>query len=287
MDIVRNVEDLKKLLDLEKIEENIFRGQNYETPWGRIFGGQVLAQSLHAAMETVPKERVLHSMHAYFILGGDISVPVVYEVDRIRDGGSFMTRRVVAIQKGRPIFNMAASFQKAQPGFDHQIPMLDATPPEALKTDYELAEAIKESHPGMYAFFKRARPIEFRPVDGLDYLMTDKKEPKRSIWIKSTGKLGDDLREHQEVLMYASDYNLLTTALLPHRDTVKFEEVFLASLDHAMYFHRPFRVDDWLLYSVDSPSASNSRGFTRGSFFNKKGELVASVIQEGLMRQMR
>ncbi len=288
MDVVSSVEDLKKLLDLEKIEENIFRGQNYETPWGRIFGGQVLAQSLHAAMETVPKERSLHSMHAYFILGGDISVPVVYEVDRIRDGGSFTTRRVVAIQKGRPIFNMAASFQKAQPGFDHQIPMMDATPPEELKPDYELAELIKDSHPGMYGFFKRPRPIEFRPIDGLDYLVSNTQQsPNRSIWIKSTGQLGDDLREHQEVLMYASDYNLLTTALLPHRDKVKFEEVFLASLDHAMYFHRPFRVDDWLLYAVDSPSASNSRGFTRGSIFNKKGELVASVIQEGLMRQMR
>lgn len=287
MEIVNDVAALQDLLNLEKIEENIFRGQNYKTPWGRIFGGQVLAQALHAAIETVPEDRVLHSMHAYFILGGDTAVPVIYDVDRIRDGGSFTTRRVVAIQKGRPIFNMAASFQKEQFGFDHQIPMIDLTPPEDLKTDFELAETIKDSHPGMYAFFKTARPMEFRPVGGLDYLKPNNKEPKRNIWIKAKGKLGDNLRDHQEVLTYVSDYNLLTTALLPHKDEVKLHEVFLASLDHAMYFHRPFRVDEWLLYAVDSPSASNSRGFTRGSVFNKEGKLVASVIQEGLMRQMR
>ncbi len=280
-------EELLQLLDLERIEENIFRGQNYQTPWKRVFGGQVLAQSIHAAHKTVPEDRVLHSMHAYFLLTGDINVPIVYDVDRSRDGGTFTTRRVVAIQKGKPIFITAASFQKKVDGFDHQIALPDVPGPEELKSDIELINHLKEKAPEMYKRFNHDRPIEFRPVELHDPLNPKKSEPYRHVWLKAKGKLPDDLRIHQEVLTYASDYNLLGTAILPHRDQLKNKEMFFASLDHAMWFHRPFRVDEWLLYQLDSPSASNARGFTRGTIYNRDGVLIASVVQEGLMAVRR
>ena len=284
---MNKINELISLLSLEKIEENIFRGQNYKTPWGRVFGGQVLAQSLHAANQTVSEDRIVHSMHAYFILSGDIHQPIIYDVDRIRDGGSFTTRRVVAIQKGRPIFNMAASFQVEKEGFEHQIKMPEVPSPDKLLPDFELAKAFKKQMPELYKRYLSPKPIEFRPVEKFDPLNPEKSKPFRNVWIKAVGKLSDDKRLHQEILAYASDYNLLTTAILPHRDKVNHNDLYFASLDHAMWFHRSFRMDEWLLYALDSPSASNTRGFTRGNIFNQKGLLVASVVQEGLMAKRR
>ncbi len=284
---MKNAKELRDLLNLEKIEENIFRGNNYQAPWGAVFGGQVLAQSLHAAYQSVPDDRFAHSMHAYFILRGDISQPIIYDVDRIRDGGSFTTRRVVAIQKGRPIFNMSASFQLKQEGFDHQISMADIPPPESLLTDVQLAETWEGELPELFKRFRSERPIEFRPAEKIHPFMNEKREPFRNVWFKAKGKMSDAISLHHTFLAYASDYNLLGTALLPHRDQVKYGEIQLASLDHGMWFHRQFRMDEWLLYSLDSPSASNSRGFTRGNIFTRDGKLVASVVQEGMIRKAR
>ena len=284
---MNTAKELIDLLNLEKIEDNIYRGENYQAPWNRVFGGQVLAQSLHAAHCTVPEDRILHSMHGYFILSGDISIPIVYDVHRIRDGGSFTTRRVVAIQKGRPIFNMAASFQKERVGLDHQIDMPKVPPPDQLKSDMELLAGLEKVAPKLYKLYNHERPIEFRPVEVHNPLVPKKSEPLRHVWLKAKGNLGDNPRVHQEVLAYASDYNLLTTAILPHRDKIRHDEMFFASLDHAMWFHRSFKADEWILYQLDSPSASNTRGFTRGNFFDQSGRLVASVVQEGLMMTRR
>ncbi len=284
---MKTAKELLDLLQAEKIEENIFRAQSHKTYWGRVFGGQVLGQSLHAAYRTVSEEHVVHSMHAYFILPGDINLPIVYEVDRIRDGRSFVTRRVVAIQKGRPIFNMAASFQLEQEGFDHQIEMPDVPAPETLMNDYEFAKKYEKDRPELFARFSIPRPIEFRPVQQLNWAKPESAPPYRAIWIKVKGDLPDSIRTHQEVLAYASDYNLLLTAMLPHLDDIEWGSIQIASVDHAMWFHRAFRMDEWLLYSLDSPSTSNARGFTRGTIFNRQGQLVASVVQEGLLRKRR
>ena len=278
---MKKLDDLIELLDLEQLEHNIFRGQNYQAPWQRVFGGQVLAQSLNAAYRTVPKERTAHSIHAYFILPGDISVPIIYDVERIRDGGSFTTRRVVAIQKGRPIFNMAASFQLEQDGLDHQATMPDVPPPESLKTDVELLEALEGDIPRLLRGALIPRPVEFRPVEGLEALA---KAPRWHIWMRAKGELPSNERLHQQLFTYASDYNLLYTALLPHAKTIEEQMPQLASLDHALWLHRPFRFDEWLLYALESPSASGARGFSRGSLFTRDGTLAASVAQEGLMR---
>ena len=284
---METIQALVSLLNLERIEEDIFRGQNYKAPWKRVFGGQPLAQSLHAAYQTVPEDRFAHSMQAYFILPGDIDVPIVYEVDRIRDGGSFTTRRVVAIQKGQAIFSMSASFQKEEDGLDHQIAMPNVPPPEALITDQELANIYREKAPKLFKRAQVQRPIEFRPVEKLDWLDPHKHQPLKHTWIKAKGTLPDDKRLHHTTLAYASDYNLLSTALLPHRDQVQLDEILMASIDHGMWFHRDFRMDEWLLYVMDSPSASNARGFNRGTIFTRDGKLVASVVQEGLMRKRR
>ena len=284
---MNSTEELLSLLTLEKIEENIFRGQNYQAPWKRVFGGQVLAQAIHAAHQTVERDRRLHSMHAYFLLTGDISIPIVYDVDRSRDGGSFATRRVVGIQKGKPIFITSISFHKASDGFDHQIDMPDVPNPSELKSDQELLKELKDKAPELYKALNQVRPIEFRPVEVLDPIDPKQREPFRHVWLRAKGPLGNDLRSHQEVLAYASDYNLLSTAFLPHRSKERNNKMFFASLDHAMWFHRPFRIDEWLLYQLDSPSASNARGFTRGNVFDLDGKLVASVVQEGLMAKRR
>ncbi len=284
---MNTVDELLQLLDLEEIDLNLYRGQNYQAPWGRIFGGQVLGQALHAAYETVPDNRIAHSLHGYFILAGDVSKPVLYDMETLRDGGSFTTRRVTAKQHGKAIFNLAASFKTPREGLDHQIEMPDVPAPEELKSDVELSQMYKESNPMLYAAFSNERPIEFRPVEQMDYLSETKREPFRHVWLKAKGRLPDDLRSHHEVLAYASDYNLLGTSLLPHRHIAQFGTYFLASLDHAMWFHRPFRVDEWLLYVLESPSASNSLGFNRGSIFSREGILVASVTQEGLMAPIR
>ncbi len=290
---MNDIQQLLNLLELEKIEENIFRGRTYKTPWGAVFGGQVLAQALYAAIQTVPKDRQVHSMHGYFILKGDINLPIVYEVDRIRDGGSFTTRRVVAIQKGRPIFNMSASFQVLQEGFEHQFEMPKVSPPEGLLSDAELAETNEEELPNAFKIYRQNRPVELRPVEHFSYgkdqpKVTKKELPVRHVWMKAKGPLPEDQSCHRAILAYASDSNLLATALLPHRHLIKgFSALQLASLDHAMWFHQEFRMDEWLLYALDSPSASNSRGFSRGNVFRRDGTLVASVVQEGLIRKRR
>ena len=283
---MNSAQELIDLLDLEQLEENIFRGQNFMAPWKRVFGGQVLAQSLHAAYQTLPADRIAHSMHAYFILGGDIQLPIVYQVDRVRDGGSFSTRRVVAIQKGRVIFNMSASFQAVQEGFEHQIAMPNVPTPDMLLSDEQLAESFKTSAPELYKRYKYPRPIEFRPVEKFNPAHPQKSQPFRHVWIKLKGKAEASLALHQQMLAYASDYFLVETAILPHQDATSVDKLFFASLDHAMWFHREFRMDHWLLYAIDSPSASNSRGFARGNIFTEDGMLVASVVQEGLIRPL-
>lgn len=281
---MKNIASLIDLITLEQLDDNLFRGQNYITPWGRVFGGQVLAQSIHAARRTVTEERSIHSMHGYFILGGDLNHPIIYDVDRIRDGRSFTTRRVVAIQKGRAIFNMSASFQIKEKGFEHQIPMPQIPKPAAVTPDKKWIEQFKKEKPNLYKRYHAERPIEFRSVEKFDPISPNKENPYRHIWLKASETLPDDPNIHKEVLAYFSDYNLVGTALLPHRGRFKSAQMQIVSLDHAMYFHHDFRVDKWLLYALDSPSASNARGFSRGSFFNEEGILVASTIQEGLIR---
>ena len=283
---METLQQLIDLLTLERIDDHVFQGNNYKTPWKRVFGGQVLGQALHAAYQTVPADRLAHSMHGYFILAGDIDIPIIYEVDRIRDGGSFTTRRVVAMQNGRAIFNMSASFQLKQPGFDHQIVMPNVLPPEVLLSDIDQIEDFKESAPELYHRFKSVHPnaFDFRTVEKID--PTKNCAPYRHVWIKTKEEAALSLPMQHQLLAYASDYNLLGTAALPHQETKDRSRLFFASIDHAIWFHRDFRVDNWLLFAMDSPSASNSRGFSRGNFFDANGILVASVVQEGLIRVM-
>lgn len=284
---LKDFDELRSVLELERIEDNLYRGQSYRTPWGRVFGGQVLAQSIHAAQLTVPDDRILHSMHAYFLLAGDIDFPIVYDVERVRDGGSYTTRRIKAIQKGRPIFTTQASFQLPEEGLSHSISMPDVPPPEGLLNDQQIGEKLRETSPELYKLTRIERPIECRPVRGIEQYSTPGTEPRQHIWIKACGTLQDSDRTHQVALTYVSDYNLLATALLPHWALALRKKVFMASLDHAMWFHRPFRMNDWLLYSIESPGASSGRGYSRGDFFTREGELVASVAQEGLIRTQR
>lgn len=284
---MQTIKDLIGLLTLKKIDDTIFEGENYQAPWGRVFGGQVLGQALHAAYQTVPVERIAHSMHGYFILGGDLKYPIQYEVDTIRNGGSFTTRRVVAKQNGKAIFTMAASFQVKADGVDHQIPMPNLIPPEKLTTSLEQLEEIKEIYPSAYQRLKAIQPkvFNFKPVEKFTTQLTKNGSPFFNTWLRTSEKAEIDLPMQHQLLAYASDYNLLTTATLPHREQLNKGKTFYASLDHAIWFHRDFDIQDWLLYSMDSPSASNSRGFARGSVFDRRGVLVASVAQEGLMRQ--
>lgn len=285
---MKQVAELISLLELEPIENNLFRGQSRSVGSKRVFGGQVLAQALSAATQTVPEDRFVHSLHGYFILPGDMERPIIFEVDRIRDGGSFTTRRVKGIQNGQAIFNMSASFQLVQEGFEHQIRMPDVSPPEDLPSWEGMAKEYGDLlPPNLKRILDVERPIEFRPVEFYNPLTADKYDPYRHIWMKARGDMPDDKKWHALVLAYTSDYNLLTTALLPHGMVSDFSKLQMASLDHAMWFHRDFRVDDWLLYAVDSPSASGARGFTRGNIFDREGRLVASVVQEGLIRPIR
>jgi acyl-CoA thioesterase II len=271
------------LLDLEKIEENIFRGQSPEDRMQRVFGGQVLGQALVAASRTV-EGRVCHSFHAYFLRAGDPKVPILYEVDRARDGASFTSRRVVAIQHGKQIFNMSASFQVPEKGLEHQFDMPSVPPPEDLVDENEArkkwAEKMSEEQK---AWLAKPRPIEMRPVILDDWMNRPPRAPFDNVWIRATGPVPDNVIVQQSMLAYASDMSLLDTALLPHGRTWH-SPIQMASLDHAMWFHHPFKMDDWLLYAQDSPSSSGARGFNRGSLFTRDGKLVASVVQEGLMR---
>lgn len=281
----RALETLLSILDIETLEVNLFRGLSPQVGWQRVFGGQVIGQALVAANRTV-EGRLAHSLHAYFLRAGDPSVPIIYEVDRIRDGGSFSTRRVVAIQHGQAIFSMAASFHKDEPGLHHQMKMPDVPPPEALPSEAELKERLIDRLPEpVKAYWQHERPIEIRPVDVSRYFSPENRAPTQQVWIKATGKLGDDLALHQCVLAYASDFTLLDTALIAHGRFAFDPQLMLASLDHAIWFHRRFRADDWLLYAQDSPSSGAGRAFCRGTLFTREGELVASTAQEGLVRE--
>ena len=284
---MENIKNLIKLLTLEELDPCLYRGESFMTPWGRVFGGQVLGQAMHAAYQTVPKERIAHSMHAYFILGGDCNFPIIYHVDTIRDGGSYSTRRVTAQQKGKSIFVMAVSFHKKEEGFNHQISAPKVLPPEELLTDVEQIKHIEAIDPILYRRMKGIHPhaIEFRPVEKPDPFNPNPAPPFRNIWLRAKEQLENSIPLQHQLLAYASDYNLLLTAVNPHQAEVERGNVFLASLDHAMWFHRSFNMSDWLLYALDSPSASNGRGFSRGEIFDREGKLVASVVQEGVIRK--
>jgi acyl-CoA thioesterase-2 len=279
--------ELLDLLRLERMDENIFRGQSQDLGWGTVFGGQVLGQALSAAAQTVPPERAVHSIHGYFLRQGNAGYPIVYEVDPIRNGSSFTTRRVVAVQRGEPIFTMAASFQVHEAGFDHAQSFPAQVPgPEGLRSELEIARKYADIIPEMLK--KRAtseRPIEIRPVQPSNLLAPVPMPPRRQLWHRAIGQLPDEPALHCYLLAYASDFNFLTTAMQPHGVSWLTPGMQVASLDHAMWFHRPFRFDDWLLYDVESPSASGARGLAMGRFYTRDGTLVASVAQEGLMRK--
>ena len=280
------LEDLIALLKLERIEENIFRGDSRDIGSAQVFGGQVVGQALSAAQHTVDG-RVAHSLHAYFLRRGDMTAPIIYDVDRARDGGSFSNRRVVAIQHGRPILNLAASFQILEGGLDHQAEMPDVPPPEDLKDLTEVAADVFEKIPTkLRRFMTSKRPFEFRPVDPLSLDGRKKLPPKKQVWIRAVDRLPNDRALHQNLLAYVSDFELLATSTLPHDLSFTRRNVIMASLDHALWFHREFRIDEWLLYSMDSPNASGARGFARGQLFTEKGVLVASTSQEGLIRMI-
>ena len=283
------VQELLSVLDLEQIEVNLFRGRSPQVTWQRVFGGQVVGQALVAACRTVDVgQRPPHSLHAYFLLPGDPKVPIVYNVDRIRDGRSFTTRRVVAIQHGHAIFSMSVSFHGDEPGLDHQAKMPDVPKPEDLPSEAEIKERVLPLMPDpVRRYYERERPIELRPVEYARYLGKAYDEGRFHVWIRATERLPDEPAIHQCVLAYASDMTLLDAALIPHGRTVFAKDIMAASLDHALWLHRPFRADDWLLYAQDSPNLAGSRGFSRGLIFSREGALVASVAQEGLVRERR
>ncbi len=276
--------ELVAQLQLERIEENLFRGESQDLGWGSVFGGQALA----AARQTAPEDRGVHSLHGYFLRRGDVKRPIVYEVDRIRDGSSFTTRRVVAIQHGHAIFNLSASFQIAEDGFEHAEPMPSAPPPEGLPSELELSRKVASHLPeGIRRQVTSPRPIEIRPVAPINPMRPDPRPARRQVWYRTRGALPDDLRLHQYLLAYASDFHFLGTAMQPHGVSWLSGGMQVASLDHAMWFHRPFRLDDWVLYDIESPSAGGARGLVTGRFYTRDGALVATTTQEGLMRRRR
>ena len=276
--------DLLELLELEQLEISLFRGESRDIGAPQVFGGQVLGQALSAAAATV-EGRVVHSLHAYFLRRGDCNAPIIYQVDRSLDGHSFTNRRVEAIQHGQQIFNMAASFQASEAGFDHQIGMPPVPPPESLADSSgppaQLLERLPER---VRRFFAQPRPFEFRMVQSIDYLHPQRAPPERQIWFRAVDALAEDEMLHRRLLAYVSDFFLLDTATLPHGTSFLKPTLVMASIDHALWFHRALRVDDWLLYAMESPSASGARGFARASVFARDGRLVASAAQEGLVR---
>ncbi len=276
---------LLSTLDLEKLEENLYRGTSPQFGWQRVFGGQVIAQALMAAQRTVEDGRFVHSLHAYFMRPGNPRIPIIYQVDRIRDGASFATRWIVAIQSGRPIFSMSASFQVDEEGFDHQVPMPSITPPEELMGEEAFKELFLHQAPeAVRKYWTRDRPIEIRPVSLEHYLTCDKLEPRQDVWVRTVAPVPSDRNVQACVLAYLSDMTLLDTSLYPHGTSIFDPGLQVASLDHAMWFHRPCMLDGWLLYTQDSPSSSGSRGMTRGKLYTRSGVLIASVAQEGLIR---
>ena len=278
------LEDLIELLKLERIEDNIFRGDSRDIGSAQVFGGQVLGQALSAAQHTV-EDRIAHSLHAYFLRRGDMNAPIIYEVDRARDGGSFSNRRVVAIQHARPIFNLAASFQIVESGVEHQAEIPDVPAPGRLKDLSDVGTDVLGKLPEkMRRFVTDKRPFEIRPVTPINFIEPQKLPPVKHVWFRAVDALPDDLALHQNLLAYVSDYELLGTSTLPHGLPFGRGKVIMASLDHALWFHRRARIDDWLLYSIDSPNAGGARGFARGQIFTEDGQLVASTAQEGLIR---
>jgi len=282
------LDDLVSLLSLEPIEENLFRGRSQDLGFRQLFGGQVLGQSLSAASQTVEDARHVHSLHGYFLRPGDAQLPVVYQVDRVRDGGSFSTRRVTAIQKGHPIFTCSASFQYDEQSFEHQSQMPQVVGPENLPSELELMRQREHLIPAhMKDKLLCPKPIDFRPVTESDPYNPKPEDPVKYVWFRADGTLPDIAALHKYLLAYASDFNLLTTSLLPHGKTVWQKDMQIASLDHSLWFHGELRADEWLLYAMDSPWAGNSRGFSRGSVYNRDGKLLASVSQEGLIRHRK
>jgi len=278
--------DLVSLLALERLDRDRFRGYSQDLGWGAIFGGQVLGQALSAATQTVESDRLVHSLHGYFLRSGDLSRPILYDVDRLRDGKSFSARRVTAIQDGDAIFCLESSFQVVEEGFEHQDPMPVVPAPEELKSEREMALMLAEFlPPKLRAMATAERPIEIRPCELRNPLSPSKTAPLRHQWYRAIDRLPDDVALHRYILAYASDFSFLGTAMDPHGVSWLTPGMQVASLDHSMWFHRPFRVDEWLLYVVDSSSASGGRGLVRGRFFSRDGRLVATCMQEGLIRK--
>jgi len=280
------LDELLALLKLEVIEKGIYRGQSQDLGFKALFGGQVMGQALSAAQETVDDDRFVHSLHSYFLRAGDASKPVVYEVEEIRNGASFSTRRIKALQNGQAIFYMTASFQSPEEGYDHQDIMPNVPNPDELSSYSDFLSENQDALPkGIRDKFLSEKPIEARPVKQYNWVKPVKTDSNYQVWLKANGSLPDDLRIHSCMLAYASDFHFLPTALLSHGASHLLPNFQIATIDHAMWFHRPFRFDDWLLYSMDSPSASNGRGLVRGQIYTRQGELVASTMQEGVIRQ--
>jgi len=284
----RRLADLQQQFELERLEVNLFRGQSRDTGSPQVFGGQVLGQALKAASATIDDGRLVHSLHAYFLRRGDFTKPIVYSVDRSRDGGSFSARRVLAIQDGEQIFICSASFQQPESGLDYQVAMPAVAPPEELKPFSKPPPEVLAKLPDkLRRWLEIERPFEFRPVQQYNPLAPVACEPVRQIWMRAVGKLPDDEALHRCLLAYISDYWLLDTATMPHGSSFLRGNLIMASIDHAIWFHRPARVDEWLLYSLDSPSSSGARGFARGSLYTRAGVLAASTAQEGLIRLVK
>ena len=282
------LDELLDLLSLEAIEEGLFRGRSQDIALGHVFGGQVIGQALSAAKRTLDPSRTAHSFHSYFLRPGDAKKPIVYDVENIRDGGSISTRRVKAIQNGKRIFFLTASFHESNDGFDHQSEMPQVAGPDNLESELDVARRYEDKIPERIRHLVTCeKPIEIRPVEFFNPLNPGKAPPKRHIWMKANGALPNDLRVHKYLLAYASDFAFLPVAGQPHSVSFMLPQFQMATIDHSMWFHREFRFDDWLLHVVESPSASNERGFVRGQFFDQKGRLVASTAQEGVMRARR
>jgi len=282
------LEELLRLLKLEKIEENIFRGQSQDLGFGNVFGGQVIGQALSAASRTMSSDFQAHSLHGYFMLAGDATKPIVYTVDCIRDGRSFGTRRVVAIQNGRAIFSMAASFHMREQGYEHQSDMPDIEGPEGIENDVEMARRLSDKiSPDILEKFSCKKPIEIRVVNPIDLFSPKPMPPEKYVWFRAIDKMPDDAAIHRYMLAYTSDFHLVGTSLYPHGKTFWSPDMQVASLDHSIWFHRRFRMDDWLLYVMKSPNAGRGRGLSFGSIYTRQGVLVASVAQEGLIRILK
>jgi len=276
------LDNILDLIDVERIEENLFRGQNHQTE--HVFGGQVLAQAIAAAFRTVHAEQHLHSIHAYFLRAGDWRVPILYEVDRIRDGKSFSTRRVVAIQHGRAIFNLSSSWHKVESGLRHTSPMPNVLPPQCLRSDRELYQELARERPEVARYSFRFEAIDSRQVESLLMANEEPHPPIKHTWLRTRESLPDNEAVHLAMLAYMSDLDFMSTSMLPHGGRMLRDQIYGASLDHAIWFHRRFRADEWLLFAKTSPSARGARGFVRGQFYTEAGELVATAAQECLIR---